>query len=215
MRFPLRGLIADLRGRTSRRFVELMGEHLDATRAGAELARRAVRGEIEPAAARLAMVDVEHEGDDLRADLTRLLSTTLITPIDREDISRISRSIDDVLDNLRDFLLEFELFGPTDAAVVLDPVIESVVGAVVELRAAVGVIVDEPSAITRQAVAAKRAGNEIRRRYEIQLALIFGGELTMDVLKLRELLRRLDVVGLRLGEAANALSDAAVKRSES
>ena len=34
----------------------------------------------------------------------------------------------------------------------------------------------------------------------------------MEVLKCRELLRRLDVVGLRLNEAADRLSDAAVKR---
>jgi len=34
----------------------------------------------------------------------------------------------------------------------------------------------------------------------------------MEVLKSRELLRRLDVVGLRLNEAADVLSDAAVKR---
>ena len=33
----------------------------------------------------------------------------------------------------------------------------------------------------------------------------------MDVLKCRELLRRLDVVGLRLNEAADVLADAAVK----
>ena len=35
----------------------------------------------------------------------------------------------------------------------------------------------------------------------------------MEVLKVREVLRRLDVVGLRIGEATDALSDAAVKRS--
>jgi hypothetical protein len=34
-------------------------------------------------------------------------------------------------------------------------------------------------------------------------------------MKARDLLRRLDVVGLRLNEAADALADAAVKRSES
>ena len=34
----------------------------------------------------------------------------------------------------------------------------------------------------------------------------------MEVIKAREILRRLDVVGLRLNEAADVLSDAAVKR---
>ncbi len=213
MKFQLAGLISDLRGQTNHRFIDLLGEHLDETRAAAELAGRAVRGDIAPAEANAAMIEVEHRGDDLRRDLARLLSTTLITPIDREDISRISRSIDDVLDNLRDFLLEFQMFAPDDQGV-LEPVLEAVIGAIAELRLAVSVIVAEPGAIMDRSVRAKKAGNEIRRRYEVQLAGIFSGALSMDVLKLRELLRRLDVVGLRVGEAANALSDAAVKRSE-
>ncbi|MHB8459264.1 MAG: DUF47 domain-containing protein [Candidatus Limnocylindrales bacterium] len=213
MKFQVAGLISDLRGRTNHRFVELLGEHLDETRAAAELAGAAVRGDIAPAEANAAMIEVEHRGDDLRRDLARLLSTTLITPIDREDISRISRSIDDVLDNLRDFLLEFQMFAPDDQGV-LEPVLEAVIGAIAELRLAISVIVAEPGAIMDRSVRAKKAGNEIRRRYEVQLAAIFSGALSMDVLKLRELLRRLDVVGLRVGEAANALSDAAVKRSE-
>ncbi|MBF6604007.1 MAG: DUF47 family protein [Chloroflexi bacterium] len=213
MKFQLAGLISDLRGQTNHRFVDLLGEHLDETRAAAELAGRAVRGDIAPAEANAAMIEVEHRGDDLRRDLARLLSTTLITPIDREDISRISRSIDDVLDNLRDFLLEFQMFAPDDQGV-LEPVLEAVIGAIAELRLAISVIVAEPGAIMDRSVRAKKAGNEIRRRYEVQLAAIFSGALSMDVLKLRELLRRLDVVGLRVGEAANALSDAAVKRSE-
>lgn len=39
-------------------------------------------------------------------------------------------------------------------------------------------------------------------------------EVTPQMLKRRELLRRLDVVGLRLGEAADALADGAVKHSQ-
>ncbi|MGB9112968.1 MAG: hypothetical protein WCF24_09615 [Acidimicrobiales bacterium] len=37
-------------------------------------------------------------------------------------------------------------------------------------------------------------------------------EVTPEVLKRRELLRRLDIVGLRLGEATDTFSDALVKR---
>jgi uncharacterized protein len=40
-----------------------------------------------------------------------------------------------------------------------------------------------------------------------------GQEVTTEVLRRRELLRRVDVTGLRLAEAADALSDGAVKRS--
>lgn len=213
MRLPGVGIVHDLRGRSGLRFAELLAGHLDATLQGAELARQAVARTLSGAEARASMTEVEHRGDDLRRELVHFLSTTLITPIDREDIYRISRSIDDVLDNLRDFLSEWDLFaleGPSTLA----PVLDAVVIAIAELRRAVEVAVANPREITQRAIGAKKAGNEIRRRYEVQLAELFRGELTMEVLKQRELLRRLDVVGLRLGEAANALADAAVKRSE-
>ena len=38
------------------------------------------------------------------------LAGVLVTPVDREDLFRLSRSIDDVLDNLRDFVREWDLY---------------------------------------------------------------------------------------------------------
>jgi hypothetical protein len=60
---------------------------------------------------------------------------------------------------------------------------------------------------------AKKAANKIRRLYDVELGRLFRGEFTMEVLKSRELLRRLDVVGLRVNEASDVLSDAAIKRA--
>jgi hypothetical protein len=46
----------------------------------------------------------------------------------------------------------------------------------------------------------------------LALAKLYAGELSVETLKARDLLRRLDVVGLRLNEAADFLLDASVKR---
>ncbi len=59
---------------------------------------------------------------------------------------------------------------------------------------------------------ANKASNAIRRRYQEGVAALLIGTVDATMLKRRELLRRLDVVGLRLGEAADALADGAVKR---
>lgn len=214
MRLPLARVIGELRGRSGRRFVELLVGHVEATLDGARLVERAARGELDWAEARVQMREVEHRGDEFRESLIVELATAIITPIDREDLFRVSRSIDDVLDNLRDFVRQCDLFDIRDAEVIV-PVVEAVVVAVTALREAIVGVVDAPRQITRQATLAKKAGNGIRRAYDDALAELFGGDLRMDVLKQREALRRLDVVGLRLGEAADALSDAAVKRSGS
>jgi uncharacterized protein Yka (UPF0111/DUF47 family) len=158
------------------------------------------------------MTRVEHEGDDKRAELISELSRCLTTPIDREDIFRLSRSVDDVLDNLRDFLREAELFEPVD----LEPfrrVLPPILDALTCLRTASAALVKLSSEISLQTLAARKASNAIRREYELVLADLFADPTAAEVLKQRELVRRLDVVGLRIAEAANALADGYIKRS--
>ncbi|MDQ4024151.1 MAG: DUF47 family protein, partial [Actinomycetota bacterium] len=46
------------------------------------------------------VVDIEHEGDEITHEMIRRLSTTFVTPFDREDIHRLASSLDDVLDHV-------------------------------------------------------------------------------------------------------------------
>jgi hypothetical protein len=84
--------------------------------------------------------------------------------------------------------------------------------ALLELRQAVAAIGTKPGDIARHALAAKKRSNEIRRLYDEGLAELFRAPLRVETLKTRELLRRLDIVGLRVHEAADALAEAAIKR---
>ncbi|MHB8958508.1 MAG: DUF47 domain-containing protein [Candidatus Limnocylindrales bacterium] len=213
MSYSLLKVLRDLGGGSNRVFEQLLVGHLDATIAGARLARDVVSGITSREDAREKIIAIEHEGDALRAELLADLSRALVTPIDREDLFRISRLVDDVLDNLRDFLREWDLFEMT-VEPALVPLLEAVILALGSLRDAVRSIVDEPSQIGQRASVSKRAGAQIRRLYELELAALYrSGEATVGLLKVRDLIRRLDVVGLRIGEAGDALADAAVKRS--
>ncbi len=212
MRLPLARVIRDLAGGSSHAFAGLLTAQLDATQEAAQLGREVVAGRVSAGAAQAQMQEIEHRGDDFRVQLTAALSTSLVTPIDREDLYRVSRSIDDVLDNLRDFLREWDLFGLTEGGA-MEPLLDAVAQAIGRLREAAGALDGPPERVTALAQESHRAETEIRRLYEQQLARLFRGEVTMDVLKTRDLLRRIDVVGLRLGEAADALSDGAVKRT--
>ena len=212
MRSFVRELMRDLSGRRQQLFAALLVEQLDATIEAARLVDDVVRGRSALPEARVAMTRVEHEGDDKRAELISELSRCLTTPIDREDIFRLSRSVDDVLDNLRDFLREAELFEPVD----LEPfrrVLPPILDALTCLRTASAALVKLSSEISLQTLAARKASNAIRREYELVLADLFADPPAAEVLKQRELVRRLDVVGLRIAEAANALADGYIKRS--
>ena len=70
-----------------------------------------------------------------------------------------------------------------------------------------------PASRPRQRVLCATAAGQVRRLYQQKLAELLNEPLDNETLKRRELLRRLDVVGLRLGEAADALADGVLKRS--
>jgi uncharacterized protein Yka (UPF0111/DUF47 family) len=159
------------------------------------------------------VAELEREGDSRRTDVTRFLSSALITPIDREDLFRLSRSIDDVLDNVRDFGRELALYEPPDPRGFV-PMLDSIEHGVDELRAAVRRLDARPTEVVDAARTAAHAAAQIRRRYEEAISALLDGDVDQGSLGQRELLRRLDVVGLRLGEAANTLADGALKRVE-
>jgi len=189
----------------------ILDRQLAETIAACRLARAVAEGKADPAEADVRMAEIEHRGDNLRNELVVKLAAVPDAPIDREDLFRLSRSIDDVLDNLRDFLREWDLYGITGTDAYLG-LLDATASGVADLRTAVSAIGKDPKEISRTALISKKSANEIRRLYDAELGRLFHGELSMDVIKVRELLRRLDVVGLRLNEAADVLSDAAVKR---
>lgn len=207
----LAAIVADLGGGGSRAFAGLLTGQLDAAIAAGRVISDSLEHPDGREASTRELVDLEHEGDRLRGLLVRELTIRIVTPIDREDLFRVSRSIDDILDNLRDFHREEQLFQPVEPSAFL-PVLAAAETAMLALRAAIGAIAGDPEEIGRGALAARKAGREVRRLYDRALGEVFAADLSMDTLKRRELLRRLDVVGLRLREAADALADAAVKR---
>lgn len=207
----VRRLFAELRGSVEADLVARLRGQVRAARDGSALARQAAVRDSDRAELDRRIQEAEKAGDDERAGLVEILSTALMTPFDREDLFRISRSIDDVLDNLRDFVRELELFDVADERFLV--IIDAVDDCLAQLDVAVAAIEDDDADVAHHALSASKAGNRVRKRYQEGLAdLLRAEEVTTELLKRRELLRRLDVVGLRLNEAADALADGAVKR---
>jgi len=205
-----RRVLRDLAGRTDADLVAQLLAQLDAALEGAAVARDAVTGgDAVAAAARMA--EIERRGDDERSELVSILGEVLSGPIDREDLFRLSRSIDDVLDNLADFLVELTLYRPARPEGLAEPV-DSIIDGLEALRACLPNLPRDLGAVARGALRARRACNRTRRRYQEAVAELLASEPDRETLKHRELLRRLDVVGLRLAEAANALTDGLIKR---
>jgi len=54
---------------------------------------------------RVKLHEVEHRGDDKRHEMTAVIVRAFITPIEREDILKLSQLIDDVTDSIEDILI--------------------------------------------------------------------------------------------------------------
>jgi hypothetical protein len=205
-------IIDDLAGRSHRRVVNILLAQIDKALDGVEVAAMVTDGRVCARLGRERMSEIEHAGDAHRAELVQELVAALTTPVDREDLFRVSRSVDDVLDTLRDYVRETDLYG-----VRLGPLaggaLDDIAEGLRDLRRAVDRLIGRPGDVTEAALAAHKHAGAVRHRYGVELAALLGGDITGEVLKRRELLRRLDVVGLRLGECADALSDAMLKRS--
>jgi uncharacterized protein Yka (UPF0111/DUF47 family) len=156
--------------------------------------------------------EIENQGDDARGKLAEELTRALGTPIDHEDMFRVSRSVDDVLDNLRDFVFEVDLFGAEDVSI-LRPPLEPIARSLDELKTAIEKLDGDAESVTSLGLRAQKTASLVRRRYQECLGDLFGrDEVSVEMLRQRELLRRLDVIGLRLQEATAALSDGLMKR---
>jgi hypothetical protein len=186
----------------------LVGQ-LRATEEACDVALALARGSLSAATAREEVAAIEHEGDAWRAHVVESLTRALTSYLDREDLFTYSRAVDDVLDNLRDFVREVDLYGVTpgpDWVLVLEQIRDGVLA----LRSATECLRQDVRRVSVAALAAKKT--PVRATYQAAMARLLAEPLDDSTLRRREVLRRLDIVGLRLSEAADYLATAAIKR---
>ncbi len=156
----------------------------------------------------------EKEADEYRRILIFELNKTFITPIDREDIFALSRSIDDVLDYAYSTVTEMELLKvkPTSFMVRIASLLYDLAN---EILLAVDRLQDHPGVASEHAQRAKALENKIEGVYREALAELFSGaediKHVMKILKTREVYRHLSNAADRGDEAANVIADIVVK----
>lgn len=193
-------------------FLQLLHDQAASTLAGLEALHVYMKNPNSDNAAKLRKI--EKEADEFRRILIFELNKTFITPIDREDIFSLSRSIDDILDYAFSTVIEIELLKvkPT-------PFMEQIAGllkdSASEILMAVDRLKDHPGVANEHAQRAKALENKIEGVYREALAELFSGaediKHVMKILKSREVYRHLSNAADRGDEAANVIADIVVK----
>lgn len=196
-------------------FFDLFCESAENLRTAAELLQDLIGDyrEVEMKAQRI--VDREHEGDEITHAIIRLLNTSFVTPMDREDIYQLATALDDVLDGVE---AVSDLF-----------VLHRIEAPLPEMKAQIDVLV-LAARQTEQALAAlpnmrrerlepywieiNRLENEGDRLYRRAIADLFSGEhRAMDVLKWKEVIENLEEALDGLENVANIIESTVLKHT--
>ncbi len=153
---------------------------------------------------------IEEEADELRRLLVTELNDSFVTPIDREDIYSMTKSVDDMVDYAKSTVEEVRLFKikPNQYLLKMTEALANMSGL---LREAISLMQSKPLAAHDLATKAKKAENFIEHRYREGLAELFQSDDVMEALKYREVYRHLSNAADHGDQAADILQHVVVK----
>jgi hypothetical protein len=155
--------------------------------------------------------EVEHKCDFLTHQIIQRLNRTFVTPIDREDIHALARSLDDVMDAIdasaalvRLYRLDTVRFGANELA-------RTISACTKEVRLALQAM-EEKKGVSRHAVEINRLENEADRTHQQAVSRLFEEEHDpLMVIKWKETLDFLEDATDRCEDVANVLEGVMVK----
>lgn len=193
-------------------FLKLLEEQALKVQEGLEALEAYLKNGDETQAKRVETL--EKEADELRRILIDDLNRTFVTPIDREDLFALSRTIDDVLDYGFTTLDEMVTLG-VKPNLYLQRLVSILREAAEELHLGVKQLKDHPQVALDHATRAKALENRAESVYRSAVADLFKETKTVEdiveILKMREIYRHLSNAADRGDEAANIIGDIVVK----
>lgn len=160
---------------------------------------------------------LEKDADEVRRILLDELNRTFVTPIDREDLSVLSRDLDEVIDYAWSAVNEMDILNVAPNQYLLD-MAELVRDGADELRLAVERLSQHPRVANEHAVRALAVNNRMEKLYATALSELFDesgkkidAPAIINMMKLRESYRHMFYAARSVGNASNTIIDIVVK----
>jgi len=161
----------------------------------------------------LRLRDLEHEGDEITHEVMRRLNTVFVTPLDHEDIHRLTSTLDDVLDHIEAAADLFVLHKIEVPLPEMKAQADVLVRATRTVREALEIL-PKYSKLTPYWVEVNRLENEGDRVYRQAVADLFDGDYrTLDVLKWKDIIDELEAATDKLEDASDLLEAIALKHA--
>lgn len=158
--------------------------------------------------------ELEHEADGIVHDIYYRLNETLIAPLDHEDISRLAKHYDDVIDHIfgtANRLEIYEIKKPTKAMKRYAKIIREQVRHI--NRAVEGIQGMKKEEMERSCVEIHRLENEADRLLYAEISALFKTKDPVEIIKLKEIYENMERVTDLCEDVGNALLDIRMKYS--
>ena len=157
--------------------------------------------------------EVEHKCDFLTHEIIQRLHRTFVTPLDREDIHALARSLDDVMDAIDDSAAIVRLYQiehvREDARLLARIIKASTDQVVIALKA-----LERRQGVAEPAVEINRLENEADRAHQVAVRRLFEEERDpVAIIKWKEILDFLEQATDRCEDVANVLEGVVVKHA--
>jgi uncharacterized protein len=157
--------------------------------------------------------DLEHEGDQIAHKLFTILAQTFVTPLDREDISRLASAIDEVLnytDGTADRFVLFKIREPTPYMLELSKILLSASQEIYLLMTQIRKLKNANELVER-CRDINRYEHEGDKIYRTAIAELFETDNAIEIIKLKEIYETLEGSLDRCQEVADIVEDIALK----
>jgi predicted phosphate transport protein (TIGR00153 family) len=157
--------------------------------------------------------EVEHKCDFLTHEIIQRLNKTFVTPIDREDIHSLAKSLDDVMDAIDDAAALLPLYRIATIRSGARELTRVIVDQTAAVKAAMEAL-EHRTGILEHAVEINRLENEADRIHIRSVGQLFDEERDpITVMKWKEILDLLEDATDRCEDVANLLENVVVKHS--
>ena len=155
--------------------------------------------------------EVEHQCDFLTHEVIQRLNKTFVTPIDREDIHELAKTLDDVMDAIDSAAALIPLYRIDKIRPGARELTRVIVQQCDEIRAAVEAL-EQRKGVLERAIEINRLENEADRIHKNAISLLFDEETNaITVMKWKEILDVLEEATDACEDVANLLENVVVK----
>jgi predicted phosphate transport protein (TIGR00153 family) len=155
--------------------------------------------------------EVEHKCDFITHEIIQRLNRTFVTPLDREDIHALARSLDDVMDAIDAAAALIRLYRLNTVRPGVREMARIITASTEQIRLAVEAL-EKHTSVVAAAVETNRLENEADRIHQQSVSQLFDDERDpIAVMKWKETLDFLEAATDRCEDVANVLEGVVVK----